>query len=57
MIGTVEIAMEAIETVRKREGHLVKDAKKEEVYAKSLAKGKRTSDDLSITKEGMENCV
>jgi len=57
MIGILEIAMEAIETVRKGEGHLLKDVKEEEVYAKDLAKGKRTSDDLSITKEGMENCV
>ena len=57
MIGTMEIAMEAAETVSKREGHLLKDVKKEEVYAKSLAKGKRTSDDLSKTKESMENCV
>ena len=29
MIGAVEIAMEAVETVRKIEGHLLKDVKKE----------------------------
>ena len=38
-------------------GHILIDVKEEEVYAKNLAKGKRTYDDLSITKEGMENCV
>lgn len=39
------------------EGHRLKDVKKEEVYAKYLAKGEMTSNDLSITKEGMENYV
>ena len=39
------------------EGHILKDVKKEEVYETDLAKGERTSDDLLITKEGMENCV
>ena len=57
MISTVEIAMEVIETVKEKEGHLLKDLKKEEVYAKGLAKGKRTSEDLLVTKEGMESCV
>jgi len=33
------------------------ELKKEENYAKDLAKGERASDDRSITKEGMENCV
>ena len=37
------------------EWHLLKDAKEEEVYAKDLANRKRTSKDLSIIKEGMEN--
>ena len=46
MIGTMEIAMEAVETDRKEEGHLLKDVKEEEVYAKNLANGKRTSEDL-----------
>ena len=50
MIDTVEIAKEFVETVTKKEGHLLKDVKKEEVYAKDIAKGKTTSDDLSITK-------
>lgn len=40
-----------------KEGHLLKDVKEEEVYDKDLAKGERTFDDLSIIKEGMENCV
>ena len=35
MIGIVEISMEVVE----EEGHLLKDVKKEEVYAKDLAKG------------------
>jgi len=39
------------------EGHLLKDVKEEEFYEKDLAKRKITSDDLSITTEGMENCV
>jgi len=42
IIGTVEIAMEAVGTVSKEEGHLLKDVKKEEVYAKYLAKGEIT---------------
>jgi len=57
MMGTVEIAMEAIEIVSEEEGNLLKEVKEEEVYAKDLARGERTSDDLSITKGGMENCV
>ena len=57
MIGTVEIVVEAVETVRKREGNLLKDVKEEEAYWKDLEKVERTSDNLSITKEGMENCV
>lgn len=57
MIGTMEIAMDVVEIVRKGERHLLKDVRKEEFYAKILAKGESTSDDLSITKEGMENCV
>lgn len=39
------------------EGHLLKYVKEEEAYEKDLEKGERTSNDLSITKEGMENCV
>jgi hypothetical protein len=46
MIGTVEIAMETVETVSKKEGHLLKDVKKEETYAKDLTLGKGT-----LTKE------
>ena len=46
MIGTVEIAMETVETVSKKEGHLLKDVKKEETYAKDLTLGERTSEDL-----------
>lgn len=57
MIGTMEIAMETIETMSKNEGHLMKDVKKEETYVNDLTLGERTSEDLSITKEGMENCV
>ena len=41
----------------KKEGHLLKEVKKEEVYEKYLAKGKRKSHDLPITKEGMESYV
>jgi len=44
MIGTVEVAMEAVGTVKKEERHLLKDVKEEEVYEKDLAKGERTSD-------------
>ena len=57
MIDTVEIAMGAVETVSEEEEHLLKDVKEEEVYGKELAKGERTSNDLSMTKEGIENCV
>jgi len=46
MIGTVEIAMEVVETIRKKEGHLLRDVKKEETYAKDLTLGERT-----LTKE------
>jgi len=42
MIGTVEIAMKAVETVSEEEEHLLKDVKEEEVYGKDLAKGKGT---------------
>jgi len=42
MIGTVEIAMESVETVSKKEGHIMKDVKKEEPYAKDLTLGERT---------------
>ena len=35
----------------------ITELKKEENYVRDLAKGERTSDDWSITKEGMENCV
>ena len=52
MIGTMEIAMEAVETVKEKEGHLLKDVKKEETSAKDLTLGERTSDDWSLTKEG-----
>ena len=34
MIDTMQIAMEAVETITKNEGHLLKDVKKEETYAK-----------------------
>ena len=51
MIYTVQIAMEAIETVTKKEGHLLKDVKKEEIYAKDLTLGESTYDDGSLTKE------
>ena len=40
MIGTMEIAMETIETDSREEGHLLKDVKKEEPYAKDLTLGK-----------------
>jgi len=46
MIGTMEIAMETIETDSREEGHLLKDVKKEEPYAKDLILGKGT-----LTKE------
>ena len=49
MIGTMEIAMGAIETVSEEEGHLLKDVKKEESYAKDLTLGKGT-----LTKECFE---
>ena len=42
MIKTVEIAMEVVETVRKREGRVLKDVKKEETYAKDLTLGEGT---------------
>jgi len=49
--------MDNKEKCTKEEGHLLEDVKEEEVYAKDLARGERRSDDLSITREGMENCV
>lgn len=55
MMGTIEITMGTVEIVSEEEEHLLKDVKEEEVYEKDLAKLERTSDDLSITKEGMEN--
>jgi len=55
MICTMEIAMEAIETVKGKEGHLLKDVNKEQVYAKDLAEEERTlvkecfvEDELSV---------
>ena len=46
MIGIVEIAMETVETTSNKEGHLLKDVKKEEPYAKDLTLGRGT-----LTKE------
>ena len=46
MIGTIEIAIEYVETDSREEGHVLKDVTKEEVYAKYLEKGERT-----LTKE------
>jgi len=42
MIDTMQIAMEAIETMTKKEGHLLKDVKKEGTYEDDLTFGERT---------------
>lgn len=39
MIDTVKIAMEAVEKITKKEGHLLKDVKKEGTYADNLTLG------------------
>lgn len=46
MIGIVEIAMETVETVSRKEGHLLKDVKKEVTYVKDL-----TFRERALTKE------
>lgn len=42
MIDTVQIAMEVVEIVTKKKGHLLKDVKKEETYAYDLTLGEGT---------------
>jgi len=51
MIDTVQIAMEAVETVTKKEGHLLKDVKKELTYAEDLTLGEGTLTEECFTED------
>ncbi len=52
MIGIVEIAMETVEIDNREEGHVLKDVKKEEPYAKDLTLAKGTLTKECFTEDG-----